>query len=360
MNRLREVIDQSLLEAKQPQVVSELCVHSMYASASCTACVAACPLQAWILDDSELGLDTSLCDGCGLCIPACPQGAIQPLHQPVIYHWDKRDIALAACERAGLDEAEGVVPCVHGVGVRDLLILYGKGIRDFMLTSGDCSQCDRGIAPRLDAVIVNINRMLEQRGLLPIRYYQHPPELWVYTKNTAMTPSKGPEIGRRNFLRRAVGMVAKDQSLHQKLSYDKEVWATPPGQMIPSGGPESIQPFNPAININSCNGCDVCVRLCPHNTIKLDLGKTGNEPSYTIHPDSCSGCMLCVDGCDVNAVSVIPWGNQQQQKISLVQARCRACGADYHVPQASQQIETGLCRVCSVSNHHSKLYQVME
>ncbi len=122
MNRLREVIDQSLLEARQPEVEADLCVHSIIGMASCTACVDACPLQAWVLDDSVLGLNTSTCDGCGLCVPACPEGAIQPLHQPLRYHWNGRDIVMVACERAGLDENDGVIPCVHGLGVRDLLI----------------------------------------------------------------------------------------------------------------------------------------------------------------------------------------------------------------------------------------------
>jgi len=360
MNRLREVIDQSLLESRQPEVEAELCVHSMIASASCTACVDACPLQAWILDDAELGLDTSRCDGCGVCVPACPEGAIQPLHTPLIYHWNERDIALVACERAGLDDTDGVIPCVHGIGLRYLLILYSQGVRDIMVACGDCSQCDRATVSRLDTVVAHTSRMLAQRSLPPIHHYQPTPERWIYNRNTAMSPAQGPEIGRRSFLRRAVGMVVKEQSLEERLTVDKLTWATPPGQMLPPGEHSSILPFIPAIDINNCNGCDVCVRLCPHQAITLDIGEAGDRASYKIRPDNCSGCNLCVDGCDADAININAWVTSIQHRIDLARARCRACGADYHQPKLVSMDASDLCRVCSKVNHYSNLHQVMD
>lgn len=360
MNRLREVIDQSLLEARQPEVEADLCVHSMNLSASCTACVDACPLQAWILDDSQLGLDTSVCDGCGLCISACPEAAIQPLYRPSKYHWNRRDIALAACERAGLDETDAVVPCVHGFGIRDLLILYSHGVKDFMVTCGDCSQCDRGACSRLGQSVTQINRVLEQRGLPPMHYYELSPDKWIYNKNTAMMPAKGPEIGRRSFLRRAVGMLATDRSVEEKLTIDKETWSTPLGRLLPPGDNQTILPFSLAIDINSCNGCDVCVRLCPHQAVTLDLDEVENRPSYNLKPDNCTGCGLCVDGCEVAAISINTWAIPTQIKVDLFQARCPACGTDYHKPQTGRQNKNRLCRVCSLVNHHAKLHQVMD
>ncbi|RPI56805.1 MAG: 4Fe-4S dicluster domain-containing protein [Chloroflexi bacterium] len=41
-------------------------------------CVAACPTGALVQDDAEglVRLDAALCDGCGLCVPACPFEAI--------------------------------------------------------------------------------------------------------------------------------------------------------------------------------------------------------------------------------------------------------------------------------------------
>lgn len=61
-----------------PEVIPEHCVHSRCEVAECARCVDICPRHAWLLDDESLRIDTSLCDGCGLCITACPEAALQP------------------------------------------------------------------------------------------------------------------------------------------------------------------------------------------------------------------------------------------------------------------------------------------
>lgn len=360
MNRFRKVIEQSLLELKQPEVAGEFCVHSLVASATCRSCVDACPRQAWILDDSVLGLDTSACDGCGLCVPACSEGAIQRLYNPVQYHWKERDIVFLACERAGLSGTEGVVPCVHGIGVRDLLILYHKGVKDLMLSRGDCSNCQRGEISRLDDALKGMNRMLHDRELPPLRHYELTAEKWTDGLKAVMPPAKGPEMERRYFLRRTVAMLVNDQSLEERLGVDKATWSTPVGQILPATRHDAIAPFIPRFNLAVCHGCDACVRLCPHQAISLERHGEGSGASYIINPDSCSGCGLCIDGCEVDAISVETWAVPSQLEINLIQTNCPACGADNHRPEASEQHEKGLCRICSQVNHYSNLHQVLE
>ena len=65
-----------LTELRIPDINGDRCVHAHIETASCKACVDACPENAWILDDESLGLNTNSCDGCGLCVPACTEGAI--------------------------------------------------------------------------------------------------------------------------------------------------------------------------------------------------------------------------------------------------------------------------------------------
>ncbi len=360
MNRVPDGINQSLLETRQPEVEAHLCVHSIIGSASCTACVDACPLQAWVLDDAVLGLNTTACDGCGLCVPACPEGAIQPLYQPLKSYWNGRNTVMAACERTGPGEIDGVIPCVHGLGVRDLLIFYSQGITDLIVSCGDCSQCDRAQAPRLDVTVEQINRMLEQRGLHPIHYHRPTPEQWLNDRNTAMVPAPGVEMGRRSFLRRAMGLSSSEKRTEQRRTIDKTTWPTPPGRLIPTGDGSYILPFVPEIDIHRCNGCDVCVRLCPHQALTLELDESDDMCSYHIRPENCTGCNLCIDGCDENALSIISWNTPVQLSIDLTRARCPACGADYHTPHAYKQNEDGLCRICTVTNHYTSLHQVVD
>ncbi|MEW8549314.1 MAG: 4Fe-4S binding protein, partial [Candidatus Thiodiazotropha endolucinida] len=73
---MQQLIDQIRQEERLPDVVSGRCVHEIVEMASCSSCVDVCPQHAWSLDDEALRLDTALCDGCGLCMPACPEGAV--------------------------------------------------------------------------------------------------------------------------------------------------------------------------------------------------------------------------------------------------------------------------------------------
>ena len=46
---------------------------------SCGVCVEACPVGAIALVDGKARVDEELCTGCGACVAACPEGVIQPV-----------------------------------------------------------------------------------------------------------------------------------------------------------------------------------------------------------------------------------------------------------------------------------------
>ena len=58
-----------------PTFEAARCVHGLCPVATCEACVAACPRSAIECTDDGLELDIEACDGCGLCVPACPEAA---------------------------------------------------------------------------------------------------------------------------------------------------------------------------------------------------------------------------------------------------------------------------------------------
>ena len=55
--------------ALQPRVVAEKCT-------GCRKCIEACPIEAIEMRGEVAWIDPDVCDGDGICVPACPEGAI--------------------------------------------------------------------------------------------------------------------------------------------------------------------------------------------------------------------------------------------------------------------------------------------
>ena len=155
------------------------------------------------MDEESLGIDTEACDGCGLCAPACPQGAIIP-HQanlPVLS--GSRTSALFACEKAGVNGKDGIIPCLHALGLQELLQLYRSGMRRLCVATGDCASCIRGGVLQLPDLLEQLTGMLESRNLATITLQVADREQWNQQSQNAKQSFSGPAISRRAFFRKA-------------------------------------------------------------------------------------------------------------------------------------------------------------
>ena len=165
-----------------PEINGERCVHAVIEASLCQACVEACPKEAWILDDESLGLDTSACDGCGLCVPVCTEGAISQTKSCTIREEDQKKVLLLGCEyiepssEVTLESSQW--KCVHAVSANELLNFYREGIYQIIVTKGDCKSCSRGLNEHLYERVRNINIMLQHSHQAPLHYSELPVEQW--------------------------------------------------------------------------------------------------------------------------------------------------------------------------------------
>lgn len=337
-----------------PTVIAERCVHTRLTQASCRACVDVCPSDAWVMDEDTMGIDTSRCDGCGLCASACPQGAIVSHKVMSALEPKGRITALFACEMAGIEDKQRTIPCLHALGLQQLLRLYRSGTRHLHIASGDCASCPRSKALWPNDLVEHLNDMLASRNLATITLQAIPSGQWKQTSERTRQELSGPVLSRRSFFRRA---AASSITLGIDIAgLQEENPFVPPGKQLPRTRLEDILPFIPGIDPAKCNGCDTCAQLCPQGAISL--WASDDNPQYRLDAEACTGCAICLDVCNQKAVSVCHWRPQVQFALHLTAQRCRACGAPFHSP-TGQRNEDGLCFVCTETNHARGLYQVV-
>jgi NAD-dependent dihydropyrimidine dehydrogenase PreA subunit len=323
--------------------------------ASCSACRDACPRDAWVIDDDLLGIDATRCDACELCVPVCPQGAIARRFSPALKHTDTGGVAFAACEHSRVGNArDGLMPCLHALGIRELLRLRREGATFLVTCHGDCESCPRGGGEGFTRRLDETNRILESRNLDTLKCRDMKPAAWTKALRHVEGMASRRVLDRRTFFRNAV--KAPRERVEAVLDDVEDVFL-PPGMLLGDDAGYGHHPYVPSIDPATCSGCDACVRLCPQEAIRLEVEEA--QAAYLIDAKRCSNCSLCVDICEQDAVRVDRNCDVTADRVELHRERCRVCGIEFHLPGARGCGAT-LCWVCAKTNHHRNLFQVLD
>jgi len=359
---LRHIADQARSELRLPDIDGLRCVHSLVEQASCRACVDACPRQAWLLDDDGLNLDTRACDGCGLCVPACPQGALQQPREVLHGRWRGHHVAAIACERAGVSTTTGMLPCVHSLGERELLRLHRDGVTHLVSCRGDCDTCPRHTGRSLEHHLRRINRVLAPRKVGRLSHTATDARHWrQLAKQLAKQPDRhragqrrdGPTLSRRAFFRTGIECGTQLFTLHS----EEQQHFLAPGELLDEHAATLPLPYVPSIDPDHCNACHACARLCPQGAIELLKDDSGS--AYRLNPTLCSGCNICRDSCDQDAVHIATAAVPSTTLIPLLRHHCPACGAPF-LRTTEQPEQQPLCPICTQTNHQRLLFQVYQ
>jgi len=321
------------------------CVRSRLLLASCDACQRICPVDAIDLGGWHPVIDALSCTDCGACAAVCMEGVFS---LPTALPKPQGDTLLVQCRCHPQAKDTPATNCIHSIGLNDLARMWLDGVRHLLVATGGCPTCEAAPMVWIETAVADFNQLAESRALPGI-------DLSIASKRDLsdwQMALDAPDPSRRAFLRRFVAPpvdetpAAEDATLHKFLIQGH---APDPAK--------TLYPFSPHIDANRCTGCDDCVNICPHDALTLIKAENGKS-LYNCAPERCTGCQLCSDICDVQAVRVQGMGHRGAD-ILLTRFRCRACGVETHSTSA-QAPENGLCRICQHTDHHKKLFVVLD
>lgn len=336
-------------KAAGPQLAfdPDLCVHGLLATASCRSCVDSCPHGAIVLVDQMLGLDEDACTGCTLCRPACPEAAISFPATEFLPLIDRENgVAMWACANGEPLAGQGRVPCLNAIGDRDLQALPAAGIETVRTACAGCTSLAVDTSHVFEAALARANLIRLSRRQRRFNHERLDEASWQRQRAALLRSDNDLDQRRRRLFAAFVGSNGA---------------ATRTSTIEKSEPPDALYRFMPVIDEARCVGCDACAQVCPHGAIRL-VGSDVGAPMYSFAPGECTGCGMCRDVCETGAVAIGELQSHRQEHVFLQQRRCSKCGNAFHRPAqpSATPVVNGenVCRICAVSNHAGRLFQV--
>lgn len=328
------------------------------------------------MQDTGLTFDDEACDGCGLCVAACPHEALSlpvPQHLVASNRWLRRDGALLlACERVGSNPADRVGPselpaghvsCLHALAPSWLHTLCERhDVSQLKLACGDCTNCERRPASALSLWQRWddwTHRLSAQRAAVP-QLRRLEPKQWL--ELAAGVPST--DVSRRAFLRRASQPGAEGQAAPDTFTSERR------RTVVRLSQAQAEPMWRVAVAADRCSLCMACLRICPEQVFELAPAAPPASPNgaltaqWRIGQARCTGCGLCVDVCNadttpgaygqaITLVTTKPEGDASAQAslgggangFELVQRQCGGCHVaywDWAVPKSSAKADEPL------------------
>lgn len=295
----------------------------------CSACAAACPRDALTLGRGAPAVASS-CDDCGVCGARCPTGAIDALDVPLA-------TASVACAFAD-HPADERVPCLAALSLPVVAAGLSRS-QGLHLIHARCEDC-----PRKRATAA-VKALLQRTRLLAAALGLRANAVAVSTAAAKTLPAPSPRQGglsRRGLidLLRPAAAAPATKGRRAVLDLLGRRRAT-----LPADAGLAFRFHAP----DGCDGCAVCIRLCPTSALKLVPGD-GGDKTLTFATDLCNGCGLCVDVCRPPGARLervdSPPGLAGATPIELAKLRRKACQRCHAEFFSSAATGPEFCFVC--------------
>ena len=287
----------------RPAYEENRCIVVSRAKGACTACFDACPHDA-ITITSRVEIDNVDCTGCGLCVQACPSGALEP----------KLNVANdgnARCSKvAGSAQS---VQCLARLQPTDIVRLGGAN-GSATLGHGDCATCTIGSADVPRAVMVAVDRAAELAAVagrtlnVTVERREH---LDQRDRSDRLSRRSLLGFGLKNMKNVAGDALAPlerwlpagdadsgDERVDPGIEHQRQLRLLELGTVAES----APVPFRLPRVADGCILCPMCTRACPTDAFSRELESEGG--ALYLDPERCVGCDACVGACPVRVITM--------------------------------------------------------
>lgn len=286
-----------------PRYEEARCIVVTRAPGACTACLDACPHDA-VRITSRVDIDPVDCTGCGLCVQACPSGALEP-RLTIMPGGNARCSKVSGSAQS--------VQCLARLQPTDIARLAG-GKGSVTLGHGDCATCSIGSGAVPAAVAAAAARAQQLAGVAG-----RPLEVRIERVDSLEQRDAGDRLSRRSLL--GGGIKSVKQAAGDALAPLERILPRPeqtvagarvePGiehlralRLLEIGdvAPETAAPFRLPRVADGCILCPICTRACPTDAFTRVLEPDGG--ALFLDPERCVGCDACVAACPVKVITM--------------------------------------------------------
>jgi len=330
------------------------CVRTTNKFSKCSACVTACPVETIIITQQLPSFVPNDCVGCGGCLAACPSDAYS------LDDFNALNFIFSYLESIKNDISckEDAIPCLAALSVEEIVSMSLLSSKEILFNKSHCSECN---IAKVNFRIIE-SRVEETNFLLEAMQVDKVVKFETLEKEEN---SNDTESNRREFLskisvKETLGVKQKLENKVDSLDEElKEHFATSEdiqkikNKSIPdrrkllkmamkrAGVPEDFHiieaddiSFISQKNLDeeSCTNCQMCYRICPTGALSSDnYGGFINFDAF-----SCIKCASCHDVCEPNSLTLKPtfalkelFEPKSETLVKFSVKRCDECGMPF-------------------------------
>ena len=327
----------------------------------CGLCVDTCPLRAIKVDQNEIAIDKTICNGCGACIVACPHNAIvyptfslEELDKEMEGLLLSKDIALdhriiaATCQSCsptfGRDGGGQLsypgsmlpvkVPCLAMVSPWLILRAFDMGAQGFALIASR-GKCRSGFdSARWQENIQFVQKLFNCWNIEPerLRLFEVAEDAPSNIKRKLSQFAR--EIARLEptplTISESTPVSIEGLSLSTLIKGLANKLGNSPREVVFTGN----VPFGKVeLDSSQCTGCGLCALNCPTGALVVSSSEESDAYQLLFEHGSCVACGRCVDICPEKCLRldrILELDKIDTPAVMLFEdriIRCRECGS---------------------------------